>query len=144
MLPGPGLTRAFALPIALAFATAPAVTAQQKGPVAAMFDSDQKRDASRALSFQFVDLPASKAAQFPVRVYLGAGDLERAFDRAEFRPDAAIVPTNTDLVIAAPQPGTQRVLISRVQKQPDVLRDLEDQIASRRKQPSATSAAEPG
>jgi hypothetical protein len=125
-------------------AMAARVVIAQQGPVSAMFDSDQKRDASRATSFQFVDLPAAKGAQFPVRVYLSAGDLERAFDRAEFRPDAAIVPTNTDLLITAPQPGTQRVLISRVQKQPDVLRDLEDQIVIRRKQPTATSAGESG
>ena len=144
MLPGPRLARTFALPIALAFATAAAAIAQQGRPVAAMFDSDQKRDASRAPSFQFVDLPATKAAQFPVRIYLSAGDLERAFDTTEFRPDAAIIPTNTDLLITAPQPGTQRVLVARVQKQPEVLRDLEDQIAIRRKQPTATSAEEPG
>ena len=113
-------------------------------PVAAMFSADQKRDASRAASFEQVDLPATKAAAVPLHVYLSAGDLERAFDRPEFRPDAAIVPTNTDLLITAPQPATQRVLISRVQKQPEVLRDLEDQIAGRRKQASATTGGEPG
>jgi hypothetical protein len=130
--------------VALLAARPASVAIAQQGPVGAMFESDQKRDASRALSFQSVDLPASKAAPFPVRVYLSAGDLERAFDRAEFRPDAAIVPTNTDLSITAPQPGTQRVLISRVQKQPDVLRDLEDQVASRRKQPAPTPGGESG
>src|SRR5262245_29360537 len=113
-------------------------------PVAAMFSADQKRDALRAASFEQVDLPAGKAAAVPLRVYLSAGDLERAFDRPEFRPDAAIVPTNTDLLITAPQPATQRVLISRVQKQPEVLRDLEDQIASRRKQVSTGAGGEPG
>jgi hypothetical protein len=143
MPPGPGSTRASIFLIALTFALRAGVATAQPGPVAAMFDADQKRDASRAPSFQAVDLPAGKGAQFPVRVYLSAGDLERAFDRPEFKPDAAIVPTNTELLIAAPQPATQRVLISRVQKQPDVLRDLEDQIAIRRKQPPA-SAAEPG
>ena len=144
MLQATGRARVFTLSVAIMAAMAARMRIAQQGPVAAMFDSDQKRDASRATSFQFVDLPAAKAAQFPVRVYLSAGDLERAFDRAEFRPDAAIVPTNTDLLITAPQPGTQRVLISRVQKQPDVLRDLEDQIAIRRKQPTATSTGESG
>jgi len=114
------------------------------GPVGAMFAADQKRDTSRAASFETADLPASKAAAFPARVYLSAGDLERAFDRSEFRPDAAIVPTNTDLLITAPQPATQRVLISRVQKQREVLRDLEDQIAIRRKEASGKPSGEPG
>jgi len=144
MLQATGRARVLTLFVALMAALPAAVAIAQQGPVAAMYDSDQKRDASRASSFQFVDLPAAKAAQFPVRVYLSAGDLERAFDRAEFRPDAAIVPTNTDLLITAPQPGTQRVLISRVQKQPEVLRDLEDQVAIRRKQPAAPSPGESG
>jgi hypothetical protein len=136
--------------IATAFAVAGvAVVAQSgpstpPGPVAAMFAADQKRDAARAASFETADLPASKAAAFPARVYLSAGDLERAFDQSEFRPDAAIVPTNTDLLITAPQPATQRVLISRLQKQAEVLRDLEDQIATRRKQASPGAAGEPG
>jgi hypothetical protein len=136
-------TRATAVPIGILVALSAGAAIAQPGPVAAMFNADQKRDASRASSFQFVDLTASKAAPFPVRVYLSAGDLERAFDRAEFRPDAAIIPTNTDLLITAPQPGTQRVLISRVQKQPGVLRDLEEQIASRQKQPPP-APGEPG
>jgi hypothetical protein len=77
-------------------------------------------------------------------VFFSAGDLERAFDTAEFRPDAAIVPTNTDLQIAASSPGTQRVLIDRVQKHPDTLRALESQIATRRSQASAATRGEPG
>jgi len=137
--------------IATAFALASVGVAQSgpstplgPGPVAAMFAADQKRNAVRAASFETADLPASKAAAFPARVYLSAGDLERAFDRSEFRPDAAIVPTNTELLITAPQPATQRVLISRLQKQAEVLRDLEDQIATRRKQASPGAAGEPG
>ena len=105
---------------------------------------DQKRDASLALSFLSADLPATKTVAFPAHVYLSAGDLERAFDKEEFRPDAAIIPTNTDLQITAPAPATQAILIERVKKQADVLRDLEDQIAARRKQSSAASAGEPG
>jgi hypothetical protein len=124
--------------VAVAIAQAPS-----SGPVAAMFGDDQKRDPSLALSFLSVDLPATNSAAFPARVYLSAGDLERAFDRAEFRPDAAIIPTNTDLQISASAPATQRVLIDRVQKQADVMRDLEDQIAARRKQ-SPPSGGEPG
>jgi hypothetical protein len=108
-----------------------------------MSSDDQKRNASLALSFLTTDLPPTGAGAFPARVYLSAGDVERAFDRAEFRPDAAIIPTNTDLLITAPAPATQRLLIDRVQKQPDVMRDLNDQIAARRKQPPA-SGAEPG
>jgi hypothetical protein len=147
MLHGPGRARAFALPVGI-LVTLPlaAAIAQQasSAPVATMFGADQKRDASRAVSFEQVDLPATTAAAVPLRVYLSAGDLERAFDRPEFRPDAAIVPTNTDLLITAPQPGTQRVLISRVQKQREVLRDLEDQIAIRRKKASGNAVGAPG
>ena len=139
--------RGFASTIGLAFSTLAAVAIAQRpseGPVAAMYSDDQKRDASLALSFLSADLPATKTATFPAHVYLSAGDLERAFDKAEFRPDAAIIPTNTDLQITAPAPATQAILIERVKKQADVLRDLEDQIAARRKQSSAASAGEPG
>lgn len=138
--------QACALLSATVFALTAAAAAQppSTGPVAAMFAAEQKRDAARAASFDTVDLPASKAAAFPARAHLGAGDLERAFDRSEFRPDAAIVPTNTDLVISAPQPATQRVLIDRVRRQPAVLRDLEDQVAMRRKETAAAPGGEPG
>jgi hypothetical protein len=77
-------------------------------------------------------------------VYLSAGNLERAFDRSEFRPHAAIIPTNTELVMTAPAPSTQRVLIDRVKKEPEVMRDLDDQVASRRKQPAVAPEAERG
>ena len=146
-------SRAFTTTIALSLALLTgAVVAQQQspglqgsqGPVAAMFSDDQQRDRSLALSFLSVDLPATKAAAFPAHVYLSAGDLERAFDKADFRPDATIVPTNTDLQITAAAPATQRVLIDRVRKQPDVMRELEDQIAARRKQSPAPAGGEPG
>jgi len=132
--------RAFALLAAFAI-SAPVVAQQgrqassgQRGPVAAMFSDDQKRHASLTLSFLPADLSATKAAASPARVYLTAGDLVRAFDRPVFRPDAAIVPTNTDLNVTSSSPTIQRVLIERVQKQADVMRDLEDQIAARRRQ----------
>jgi len=143
MLQVTGRARAFALVFAIVAVPA-AVAIAQQGPVGAMFDSDKARDASRAPSFQLVDLPATKADQSSLRIYLSAGDLERAFDRPEFRPAAAIVPTNTDLGVTAVQPATQGVLISRVQKQPDVMRDLEDQIVARQKQSPAKAGAEPG
>jgi hypothetical protein len=135
------LTRAAAAAAGL-WVLAGVVAAQ--GPVAAMFSSEKQRDAALAASYLTLDLPPAKAAAFPARVYLGAGDLERAFDRPEFRPDATIVPTNTDLLITAPAPATQRVLIERVQRQPAVMRELEDQIAARRNQPRAATAADPG
>jgi len=130
--------------IAIVVATAARMAIAQVGPIATMSSDDQKRDPSLAQSFLRIDLPATKAAAFPVNVYLSAGDLERAFDRADFRPDAAIVPTNTDLVLTAPAPATQRVLISRVQKQPAVMRDLEDQIATRKNQAPASRDGEQG
>jgi len=120
-----------------------AIAVAQQGPVAAMYGSDQKRDQSLASSFVSLELPPSKAAQFPAVVYLGAGDLERAFDTPEFRPDAAIVPTNTDLQMTAQSPATQRVLVDRVRRQSAVMRDLEDQLGPRRKKPSADKT-EPG
>jgi hypothetical protein len=141
MLQVPG-ARAVALLVAIV--ALPATAAGQQGPVGAMFESDKARDTARAASFEAVDLPSTRAGQSPLRVYLSAGDLERAFDRPEFRPGATILPTNTDLSITAAQPATQRVLISRVEKQPDVLRDLEAQIAARRKRSANAAGPEPG
>jgi len=130
---------ACSLPAAVAIAQQSA-----QGPVAAMFGADQKRDTSFAQSFLKADLPATGTATFAANVYLSAGDLERAFDKPEFRPDAAVVPTNTDLQVTASFPATQRVLIDRVRKQADAMRDLEEQVAARRKQPSAATGKETG
>jgi hypothetical protein len=99
---------------------------------------------SRADSFLPVELPPGPAAKTPLRVYLSAGDLERAFDRAEFRPAAVILPTNTDLSLTAAQPATQRILWSRVQKYPDVLKDLEAQVTARQGQPVSNANGESG
>jgi hypothetical protein len=110
------------------------VAVAQQDPVAAMFADDQKRHQSHAASFVRIELPSSAGAPTPLQVYLSAGDLERAFDESRFRPDAAIVPTNTALSLAASSPATQRVLVERVQKHPAIMKDLEDQIAARRKQ----------
>ena len=143
MLQVPDRARVFVLWVVSAVMPAALAIAQQ-GPVGAMFESDKARDDARAPSFHVVELPGSGAVQAPLRVYLSAGDLERAFDRPEFRPSAAIIPTNAELSVTATQPATQRVLISRVQKQPEVMRDLEAQIATRRKQPSANAGGEPG
>lgn len=114
----------------------PAVLAGlQEGPVAAMFAADQRRHESLASSFLVADLPAAGAAAAPARVFLSAGDLARAFGDPAFRADAAIVPTNTELSIEAPEPATQRVLVDRVRTSPEVLRDLEAQLAARRQPP---------
>jgi hypothetical protein len=108
-----------------------------------MFADDQKRDPNFAPSFLVVDPPASKSGASP-KVYLSAGDLERAFDRPEFRPDGAIVPTNAELQIDAPSPATQRVLVDRVRKLPDVARDLQDQVEAYRKKHPAAATGQPG
>jgi hypothetical protein len=108
-----------------------------QGPVARMFDEDRKKDASLAQSFVPADLPATASAKSVLHVYLSAGDLERAFDKRDFRPDAAIIPTNTDLQLTASSPATQRVLVARVQKQAEVMRDLDAQVDERRKQAPA-------
>jgi hypothetical protein len=144
MPPASRPSRAVALVTGLCVAVLSAIAFAQQGPVAAMFADDQKRDAALAPSFVTVDQAATPAAAFPLKVYLSAGDLERAFDRAEFRADAAIVPTNTELVLAAAAPATQRVLMQRVEKQPEVMRDLEEQAAARRKQTTAPSGTDPG
>ena len=126
--------------VLVACVSALAVVARaQQTPIAAMFDGDQKRDKNLAPSFVVVDLPASKTGGAPPKVYLSAGDLERAFDTPGFRPDGAIVPTNAELQVDAPSPATQRVLFDRVRKVPDVARDLQDQVeAYRKKHPSAS------
>jgi hypothetical protein len=111
----------------------------QKAPLASMYNAEQQRDGFLAPSFMQVDLPATTTAPAPVQLYLMAGDLERAFDRREFRPDAAIIPTNTDLLLKAPAPATQRVLVVRVEKQPETMRDLTEQVEARRKQPAAAA-----
>lgn len=108
------------------------VARAQQGPVAAMFNDDQKRDKNLAASFLLVEVPAPKAGGPALQLYLSAGDLQRAFDRPEFRPDGAVVPTNVELQIDAPSPATQRVLMDRVRKAPDVLRDLQEQLAARK------------
>lgn len=129
-------SRAAAFLAALALAATFAVTFAQEGPVATMFRDDLKREQALALSFLPIELPAAASAP-PLHVYLSAGDLERAFDSGGFRPGAAIVPTNTQLVVTAASPSTQRVLIERVQRQPQVMADLQAQIAERRKQAPA-------
>jgi hypothetical protein len=113
----------------------------QRAPLAALYNADQQRDRLLAPSFLQVGLPATTTAPFPVQLYLMAGDLERVFDRPEFRPDAAIIPTNTDLQLTAPAPATQRVLIARVAKQPETMRDLTEQAETRRKALAGKSGA---
>jgi hypothetical protein len=127
--------RAFALLTASALLCLAGIGFAQKAPLAAMYNADQQRDRFLAPSFLQVDLPATTTAPSPAQLFLMAGDIERAFDRPEFRPDAAIVPTNTDLLLTAPAPATQRVLIARVQKQAETMRDLTEQVETRRKQP---------
>jgi len=128
--------RACALLVGMAVSIVPGL-ARAQGPVKEMFDDDQKRDTSLVISFLPSELPATSGARFSLHVYLSAGDLQRALDKREFRPDAVIIPTNTDLQLVADSPATQRVLIDRVRKQPEVMRDLEAQVADRRKQPPA-------
>jgi hypothetical protein len=115
-----------------------ATAVAQFQPVATMFSDDQKRGDTISLSFATAEIPAKAPGATPLQVYLSAGDLVRAFDTPAFRPDAAIVPTNTDLALMAASPGTQRVLVDRLRKQPAVMRDLQDQIAEHKKQSHST------
>ena len=116
------------LVLAACLSVAAAVARAQQTPIAVMFADDQKRDQNLAPSFLVVDLPVSKTGGAPPKVYFSAGDLVRSFDRPEFRPDGAIVPTNAELQVDAPSPATQQVLFDRVRKLPDVARDLHDQV----------------
>src|SRR3954447_1931055 len=102
----------------------------QQGPVAAMYADDQQRGKAVAVGFATGSIPAAGSVPSG-QIYLTTGDLQRAFDTARFRPAAAIVPTNTELQIAAKSPATQQVLIDRVRLEPDVMRALQDQIDSR-------------
>jgi hypothetical protein len=43
-----------------------------------MFSSDHKQDGALAPRFATVELPPTKAAAFPARVLLSAGDIARA------------------------------------------------------------------
>ena len=131
------LRRAFVVSGLLTSLLVPAVA--QEGPVAAMFASDRTRLAALAPSFLMQELPPQGSSKAPLRVYLGAGDLERAFDTRQFRPDAAIVPTNTALQLDASDPATQQVLVRRVRQHPAILKDLEQQLAGRR---AGTAAAD--
>jgi hypothetical protein len=130
-------TRAFILLIAGVLSLPSGLALAQQGPVAFMFGDDQKRGEEIALSFATTEMAPTATAAFPSKIYLTGGDLERAFDTPRFRADAAIIPTNTDLDIAASSPATQRVLIDRVRKQSAVMRDLQEQIAAHRKQSPA-------
>lgn len=103
-----------------------------QSPVAAMYGDDQVRNKVITLGFVTAEIPATGSASFPAEVYLTQGDLQRAFDEARFRPDGAIVPTNTDLQLAASSPATQRVLVDRVQKVPAAMKALQDQVDGRR------------
>ena len=129
--------RAGALLTVAALLFSVAIAFAQKAPLAALYNAEQQRDAFLATSFLQVDLPATATTPYPAPLYLMAGDLERAFDRREFRPDAVIIPTNTDLLLKAPAPATQRVLVTRVEKQPETMRDLTEQVEARRKRPAA-------
>ena len=104
MVQGTRRIRLYALLIAVCCWLPAQVAIAQQGPVAAMFASDQKREEPLALSFLLIDVPPTKTAASPLRVYLSAGDIERAFDNADFRPGAAIVPTNTDLSLRRLRP----------------------------------------
>jgi hypothetical protein len=110
----------------------PELIAAPPAPVAAMYADDQARGKAIAEGFAAASLPASGNASSAAQIYLTAGDLQRAFDDARFRPGGAIVPTNTELQLGAKAPATQQVLLDRVRKQPDAMRALQQQVDARR------------
>jgi len=137
MVRSTGDVRAYTFLLGAGVALLAGVAIAQQSPVGAMFADDQKRGSAIKESFATGELAPTAAAKFATRIYLTGGNLERAFDNPQFRPDAAIVPTNTDLMLDAQSPATQQVLVARVRKQTAVMGDLQDQIAARRKQPSS-------
>jgi hypothetical protein len=125
---------------AIVLAALAAVVLAQGGPIAAMFRDDLKRLPTFAASFvPPLDLPPPAAGGLRLQVYLSAGDLERALDTPGFRPDAAIIPTNASLDLTAASPVTQRVLMDRIGKHPALMKDLQEQVAARRKASPASS-----
>ena len=119
--------------IAAALVVCTALRDGATGPVAPCLRTSRS-EVLLASSFATADIAPTGAAGFPSQVYLFAGDLERAFDNAKFRPDAAIVPTNTDLQLTATSPSIQRVLVDRVRKQPAIMR-----ICRNRSRPDGSS-----
>ena len=115
--------------------------AQVSGPMSAMYADDQVRGKTIALGFLTASVPAAGNATAPAQVYITQGDLQRAFDDSRFRPDAAVVPTNTELRFTAAAPATQRVLIDRLQKAPAAMAALQAQGAARRAQATAAGRA---
>ena len=114
------------------------VVAQQK-PVAAMFGDDQKRGETIALSFATAEIarprrPDSPCISISPQVTSCARSTGLIFDptRRSCRPIPICCTTGA-------WPATQRVLMERVRKQSTVMRDLEEQIAARKKQSPATS-----
>jgi hypothetical protein len=92
--------------VLLVLAGLTATTAQERRPVAALHAAEQQRERALAASFTTIDVMAVNSVRSPLQVSLTAGDLERAFDTPAFRPDAAIIPTNTELVLASENPTT--------------------------------------
>jgi hypothetical protein len=114
------------IPLAALLLVSASVGRAQQSPVAAMFNDDQKRDKNLAASFLVVEF-RRRPRDLPCRCTSAPAICSGHSNRPEFRPDSAVVPTNVELQIDAPSPATQRVLMDRVRKAPDVLRDLQEQ-----------------
>lgn len=54
-----------------------------------------------------------------LNVYLFASNIELAFDKREFRPDAMIIPTNDQLLFEEVYPTTQKLLVDRLKREPE-------------------------
>ena len=108
-------SRSLALIAGLLLSVPAASDGLQDGPVAAMFAADQRRHEALAPSFLVAPLPQGVAGAPAGRVFLSAGDLARAFDDPAFRPDAAIVPTITELLTDAAEPAPRQLLLKIAQ-----------------------------
>jgi hypothetical protein len=112
-------------------------------PVASWF-TDQQSASQFTRSFYKVQLPATPAGPQELSVFLTVGDIAVAFDRARFRPDGAIVPTNMNLDLYASFPATQAILIQRVSADPPTLHNLQTQVDAERKRHGSDLAAGSG
>lgn len=105
--------------------------AQISPPVKAAFIDGQNKAQFLARSFVEESLQQPPGTMQPLKIYWTAGIIEPFFDDPLFRADGAIMPTNTALNLSATYPGTQQILIKRVENGGE-FNNLYNQVKSHR------------
>lgn len=90
------------------------------------FHAEGTATSNFASNFDQVSIGRDGNASDDVNVYLTVGKIQSVFDIDRFRPDGAIMPTNLNLNFRAAFPTTQKYLVERVSKYPNVLKYLVD------------------